>query len=135
MNAFRFITPTTLLLRGIKERSIPYSKTFNHIKTTILFECDKDAVYNIRRYTFPRLERLVVMNDLEEYEHSFLKYEYYEKPPFNIYLRDDTNGKKITEQPIFHNPYYNMNSSRFMTPQQYDYVNWICDVNGSYYKF
>jgi hypothetical protein len=28
-----------------------------------------------------------------------------------------------------------MNNSRFMTQQQYDYVNWICDVNGSYYKF
>jgi hypothetical protein len=135
MNAFRFITPTTLLLRGIKEKSIPYSKTFNYVKTTVLFECDKNAVYNIRRYTFPYLEKLVIMNDIEEYEHSFLKYEYYEKPPFNIYLRDNTNGKKSTEQPIFHNPYYNMNSSRFMTPQQYEYVKRICNIRRSYYNF
>jgi hypothetical protein len=28
-----------------------------------------------------------------------------------------------------------MNSSRFMTPQQYDYVKRICDVRRSYYNF
>ena len=135
MKAFRILSPTTIVLRGIKEKSIPYSKTFNHIKTTILFECDKNAVYNIRRHAFPSLEKLIVMNDLEEYEHSFLKYEYYEKLPFKIYLRDNSNGIKYLDGPMFHNPYYTMNNSKFMMPQQYEYIKRICDVNGSYYKF
>jgi len=70
MNAFRILSPNIIILRGIKEKSIPYSKTFNHMKVAIMFECEKDAVYNIRRHTFPHLEKLVLLNIHDFYAES-----------------------------------------------------------------
>jgi hypothetical protein len=133
MNAFRFLSPNILVLRGIKEKSIPYSKVFNHVEMTILFDCKQDAVYNIRRYTFPRLEKLIILNNIQDYEHAFLKYEYYEKQHFNIYL--PSIGASQNTEPVFHNPYYTMNSTRFITDKECDNLKLVCDVNGTYYRF
>jgi hypothetical protein len=132
MNAFRILSPSAIILRGIKEKSIPYSKTFNHMKVAIMFECEKDAVYNIRRHTFPHLEKLVLLNSIHEYEHTFLKYEYYEKPPFTIFM---PSPDKMISAPLFHNPYYTMNSTEYITDKEMEHVKIICDINGKYYKF
>ena len=133
MNAFRILSPNAIILRGIKEKSIPYSKTFNHMKVAIMFECEKDAVYNIRRHTFPHLEKLVLLNSIQDYEHAFLKYEYYEKPPFTIFM--PSPDKTMPTQPLFHNPYYTMNCTEYITDKEREHVKLICDVNGKYYKF
>jgi len=132
MNAFRILSPNAIILRGIKEKSIPYSKTFNHMKTAILFECEKNAVYNIRRHTFPHLEKLVLLNSIQDYEHAFLKYEYYEKPPFRIFM---PSPDKMITAPLFHNPYYTTNCTEYITDKEREQVKIICDVNGKYYKF
>ena len=130
MNAFRILSPNAIILRGIKEKSIPYSKTFNHMKVAILFECEKDAVYNIRRHTFPHLEKLVLLNSIQDYEHAFLKYEYYEKTPFTIFM-----PATVPAPPLFHNPYYTMNCTEYITDKEREHVKLICDVNGKYFKF
>jgi len=78
------------------------------MKVAIMFECEKDAVYNIRRHT----------------------YEYYEKPPFTIFM-----PSPVPAPPLFHNPYYTMNSTEYITDKEREHVKLICDVNGKYYKF
>jgi hypothetical protein len=141
MNAFRILSPNILVLRGIKEKSIPYSKVFNHIEVAIMFDCKQDAVYNIRRYTFPHLEKLIILNNIQDYEHSFLKYEYYEQPKFHMYLPsigtsiDNRRETTRSSEPMFHNPYYTMNATRFITDKECDHLKFVCDVNGTYYKF
>jgi hypothetical protein len=137
MNAFRMLAANVLVLRGIKEKSIPYSKVFNHIEIAIMFDCKQDAVYNIRRYTFPHLEKLIILNNIQDYEHSFLKYEYYEQPKFHMYLPSIGKNRDTTHstEPMFHNPYYTMNNTRFITDKECDHLKFVCDVNGTYYRF
>jgi len=133
MNSFCFITPKIIVLRGIREKSIPYSKIFNHVGIAIMMDCEKNAIYNVRRYTFPLLHKVVLMNNIQDYEHSFLKYEYYEKPGFTIFLPPKKGNP--SDPHIFHNPYYTTNSTRYMSELQYEHVKLMCGFNPNYVKF
>jgi hypothetical protein len=127
MNSFCFIAPRIIVLRGIREKSISASQQFNNVHIAIMMDCEKNAVYNIRRRIFPELGKLLLMNNIQDYEHSFLKYEYFEKPGFDIFLPP---GK---EHPIFHNPYYTTNSTRHMSELQYEHIRLLCDLKHNYY--